>query len=103
MAVFHNYRVISAKINIRGNSKFIHDKLYEGIVMYLDEQKNICYIRILKLKIRKKHLRPNRPEDVVEVPGYFLNDWNQMVNPSTKWKQFVQTEACVPTKMRLCV
>lgn len=76
-------------VTIKGNPQFIHDKIYEAIVMYLDEQTKTFVSYDSRAKNRKKtSLEGARPGDIIEVPGYFLNDWNQRVNPSSGYVSY---------------
>jgi predicted nucleotidyltransferase component of viral defense system len=86
----------------KGDPKFIHDKLYEVILMYLDEQtKTFVSYDSLKRNEKKISLESARAGDVFEVPGYFLNDWNNRVNPSTGYVHYwFQPTALLPPHMK---
>ena len=71
--------------------------------MYLDEQTKTFVTQDPRTKNRKTiTLEGIRPGDVVEVPGYFLNDWNQRVNPSSKYVYYwFQPTAVLPPLMKM--
>jgi predicted nucleotidyltransferase component of viral defense system len=88
-------------VSIKGNSKFIHNKLYETIVMYLDEQTKTFVTQDTQSR-KTIDLEGIRPGDVVEVPGYFLNDWNQRINLSSKYVHYwFQPTAVLPPIMKM--
>ena len=90
-------------VTIKGNPRFIHDKMYEAIVMYLDEQTKTFISHDSQAKNQKKiALEGVRSGDIVEVPGYFLNDWNQRVNPSSGYVHYwFQPTAVLPPHMKM--
>lgn len=78
-------------VSMKGNPEFVHNKLYETIVMYIDEQTRTFVTQDIQLE-------RVRPGDVVKVPGYFLNDWNRRINSSSKYVYywFQPTEVLPP-------
>ncbi|MBI5274813.1 MAG: nucleotidyl transferase AbiEii/AbiGii toxin family protein [Chlamydiales bacterium] len=90
-------------VTIKGNAQFIHDKLYEAIVMYLDEQTKAFVSHDSQAKNQKAiSLAEVRPGDVVEVPGYFLNDWNKRINPSSGYVHYwFQPTIVLPPHMKM--
>ena len=77
--------------------------MYEAIVMYLDEQTKTFISHDSQAKNQKKiALEGVRSGDIVEVPGYFLNDWNQRVNPSSGYVHYwFQPTAVLPPHMKM--
>jgi hypothetical protein len=86
----------------KGETKFVHDKLYEVILMYLDEgTKTFVSYDPLKRNRAKTSLENARAGDLFEVPGYFLNDWNNRINPSTGYVHYwFQPTALLPPDMK---
>lgn len=57
----------------KGDSKFVHDKLYEVILMYLNKKtKTFISYNSLKHNKEKTSLESVRAGDVFDVPGYFF-------------------------------
>jgi ankyrin repeat protein len=65
--------------------KYVHDKLYEVVVIDIGFQshRDFTSYDFLKKNREKTTLTRVQPGDIVVVPGYFLNDWNNRVNSGT--------------------
>lgn len=68
-----------------GETTYQHDKLYEVVLMYISGQsaKTFTSLDYLRQNKYETKLQNAKPGDVFLVPGYFLNDWNNRVNPTT--------------------
>lgn len=68
-----------------GEVKYEHDKLYEVVLMYITDgtAKTFVSYDSIKKNSKKTELTNAEPGAIFTVPGYFLNDWNNRLNPVT--------------------
>ncbi len=69
--------------------KYIHNKLYEVIVMDTNGHSCSPFVSYDFLKCNRENTNIEVKEgDFVKVPGYFLNDWNNRISNETKNLRF---------------
>jgi hypothetical protein len=69
-----------------GETEYEHDKLYEVILMYITDATARTFVSYdsKRKNSKKTELTDAQSGTVFTVLGYFLNDWNNRVNPVTE-------------------
>ena len=90
------------EVSKKWEAQYDHDKIYEVVVFYVHGDSGRGFVSHNSRDHNRTHTKLDRAQlgDIFQVPGYFLNDWNNRVDPSETLHYWFQPIAGLLPKMR---
>ncbi|MFI5342811.1 MAG: nucleotidyl transferase AbiEii/AbiGii toxin family protein [Chlamydiales bacterium] len=94
--------LIFDKVSRKWQAQYDHDKIYEVVLFYVDGNSGKEFVSPNRRGHTRTHTKLDRAQlgGIFQVPGYFLNDWNNRVGPSGTILYWFQPIEALSPKVR---